>query len=133
MKTITVLIEKSPEGGYWARTAEGLNGDTILNGTGDSVDAAKKDLELAYKEAKEDAKEGDKTFEDVEFVYKYDLQSFLDYFKVFNASELARMAGINPSLMRQYKIGVKKAGDSVYRRLSDCMEKIKKDLQAARF
>lgn len=133
MRTVTVIIEKSEDGSYWARTADEINGDTMLNGCGSTAQEAKKDIEDAYEEAKEDAAESGKTFEDVKFEYKYDLQSFFDYFKVFNVNEVARMAGINPSLMRQYKGGFKKAGEQTYDRLSSCMNKISKDLQAACF
>lgn len=133
MRTVTVVIEKGQDGKYWARTAQELNGDTMLNGYGDTAQEAKNDIETAYKDAREDAQESGRTFEDVKFEYKYDLQSFFDYFSVFNVNEVARLAGINPSLMRQYRAGFKKAGEQTYSRLSACVDKIKKELQAACF
>lgn len=133
MRTVTVVIDKGEDGTYWARTEEELNGDTMLNGYGETAQAAKDDIEEAYREAKEDARENGKDFEEVKFEYKYDLQSFFDYFKVFNVNEVARLAGINPSLMRQYKGGFKKAGEQTYNRLSACVDNIRKELQAARF
>lgn len=42
---------------------------------------------------------------DISFEYKYDLASFLNYFKFINMTQLAKMAGVNASLMRQYKQG----------------------------
>lgn len=39
----------------------------------------------------------------VEFEYKYDIASFFDNFKFISVSTFAKYAGINPSLMRQYK------------------------------
>jgi len=48
-------------------------------------------------------------------------------------SDIAKRAGINPSLMRQYTSGVKTAGEKTYERLSSCIEQIKKDLNAASF
>lgn len=128
-----VLIEKGSDGNYWARTEDELNGDTMLNGCGSTAQAAKADIEEAYREAREDARENGGHFEDVEFEYKYDLQSFFDYFKIFNVNEIARLAGVNPSLMRQYRGGFKKAGEQTYSRLSACVDNIKKELQAARF
>lgn len=133
MRKVTVVIDKGEDGKYWARTEEELNGDTMLNGYGDTAQDAKNDIEEAYKEAKEDAIDNGRNFEDVKFEYKYDLQSFFDYFKVFNVNEVARLAGINPSLMRQYKGGFKKAGEQTYSRLSACVDNIRKELQAARF
>ena len=60
------------------------------------------DLLECYEEAKADAKESGKVFEQVRFSFKYDLVSFFDYFSFLNVSEIAKKAGINPSLMRQY-------------------------------
>lgn len=133
MRTITVVINKAEDGKYWARTEEEINGDTMLNGYGDTVKEAKADLEEAYREAKEDAASEGKPFENVTFEYKYDLQSFFDYFRVFNVNEIARLAGINPSLMRQYRGGFKKVGEQTYTRLSTCIGNINKELQVAHF
>ena len=69
----------------------------------------------------------------VEFVYKYDLQSFFNYFSFLNVTEIAKRAGINPSLMRQYNSGIKNAGEKTYERLAACMDGIKEELQAASF
>lgn len=94
---------------------------------------AKKDLADCLAMAKEDASENGEDFPEVEFEYKYDLQSFFNYFTFLNVSEIAKRAGINPSLMRQYSSGIKKAGEKTYERLSLCMDGIKKDLSVATF
>ena len=39
------------------------------------------------------------------WMYKYDMPSFLNYYDFLNMTKLANLAGINPSLMRQYKRG----------------------------
>ena len=69
----------------------------------------------------------------VEFTYQYDLKSFFSYFSFFNVNEIARRAGINPSLMRQYVSGAKNAGEKTYSRLAACLTKITKELQVAQF
>ena len=78
---------------------------------GDTVEQAKQDLIDCYQEAKEDLEEQGKTMPVVEFVYKYDLQSFFNYFSFLNVTEIAKRAGINPSLMRQYSSGIKHAAN----------------------
>ena len=60
-------------------------------------------------------------------------QSFFEYFSVFNVTEVARRAGINPTLMRQYTSGVKKAGEKTYAKLSACINDIRKDIITASF
>ena len=126
MTKAIVTVEKGADGNYWCSTEIGAGG---FNGCGSPVDAAKKDLAGCPAEAREagDMK-GDLTLE-----YKYDLQSFFNYFAYFNVNEVARRAGINPSLLRQYSSGCKKAGEKTYERLSECFSNIKKDLQAASF
>lgn len=85
------------------------------------------------EEAKADYEESGNVAEPIEFLYQYDLQSFFDYFSFLNVSEIAKLAGINPSLMRQYSRGIKKAGEKTYNRISMCLDNIIKDLQAASF
>ena len=84
-------------------------------------------------EAKRDFEAEGKTFPEVEFTYKYDLQSFFNYFSFLNVSDIAKRAGVNPSLMRQYTSGVKNAGERTYQRLSACVQSITRELEAATF
>ncbi|MBO5058048.1 MAG: helix-turn-helix transcriptional regulator [Prevotella sp.] len=126
MKKAVVTVEKGPDGFFWCRFTLGKGGFT---GCGETVDAAKADLAACMDEARE---EGDLQG-DVELEYKYDLQSFFNYFNYFNINEVARRAGISPSLLRQYTSGCKNAGEKTYKRLSECFHSIKSDLQAASF
>ena len=132
MRTVVVIVEKVSDGSFWCRSGE-INGNTVINGCGDTVEEAKADLLECYEEAKADAKESGKVFEQVRFSFKYDLVSFFDYFSFLNVSEIAKKAGINPSLMRQYTSREKKAGDKTYARLGACIENIKKEFCAASF
>lgn len=132
MEKILVTIAQASDGSYWCHAEQGVYGGG-LNGWGMSVSEAKEDLEVCLAESRADYEEhGGKPY-DVEFRYQYDLKSFFEYFSFLNASDIARRAGINPSLMRQYTSGVKNAGEKTYARLSECMEKIKNELQASTF
>ena len=126
MAKAIVTVEKSSDGNFWCRTEIGNGG---YNGCGATVEEAKADLLDCLEEAREagDVSDG------ITLEYKYDLQSFFNYFNYFNMNEVARRAGINPSLLRQYSSGCKKAGEKTYERLSACFNSIKKDLQAASF
>ena len=124
-RKILVTVEQASDGSYWCHTEDEIN----FNSVGSSVEEAKQDLIDCYEEARE--------FEDnlpeVDFIYKYDIQSFFNYFSYLNATDIARRSGINPSLMRQYTSGVKKAGEKTYLRLSACIDKIKEDFRAVSF
>lgn len=132
MKKITVIVEKGEDGKFWCRTQNEIC-NTMLSSVGDNVEEAKQDLLECYEEAKADAIECGESFKDVDFEYKYDLQSFFNYFSFLNINEIARRSGINPSLMRQYNGGFKNAGEKTYLRLAKCIDNIKCELQAACF
>ena len=106
MKKIKVIVEQAKDGSFWCHTEDGI-GKVGLNSCGETVAAAKQDLMDCLALAKVDAKENGEVFPDVEFEYKYDLQSFFNYFSFLNVSEIAKRAGVNPSLMRQYSKGIK--------------------------
>lgn len=127
-RKVLVTVEQASDGSYWCHTEDAIN-KGHFNSVGRTVEVSKQDLLDCYEEARE--------FEDdlpeVDFIYKYDIQSFFNYFSYLNASDIARRAGINPSLMRQYISGVKKAGEKNYQRLSACVGKIKEDFRAISF
>ena len=87
----------------------------------------------AYAEIREDMAAEGKEVPELEFVYKYDMQSFFDCFPFLNVSKVAELAGINPSLMRQYTSGVANAGQKQYDRISAAVRKIAGELSEATF
>ena len=70
---------------------------------------------------------------ELEFTYKYDMQSFFNYFSFLNVTKVAELAGINASLMRQYTSGVTAAGQKQYDKIRVAVERISKELSAATF
>ena len=130
--TVTVTIAQAADGTFWCHTEQDVYGGG-LNGAGKTVKQAKDDLMLCLEEAKADYAENGGVPYPVEFRYLYDLQSFFEYFSFLNVTEIAKRAGINPSLMRQYTRGIKNAGEKTYSRLAECMRKITEELSAASF
>ena len=102
----TALIERGKDGTFGIFTPD-IN-STII-GEGNTVEEAKVDFENSVKEIfqffKEDGKELPEELKDIEFVYKYDIASMFNYYDWINVSKFARKAGLNPSLMRQYRMG----------------------------
>ena len=78
-------------------------------GNGSTVAEAKADFENSVREFievfEETGKPDPDDLKNTTFVYKYDMPSFLSYYKILNMTQFAKYAGINPSLMRQYKHG----------------------------
>lgn len=129
---VLVTIERAKDGSYWCTTEDAILGG-YLTATGHTVQEAKDDLSVCLEEARSDFEADGKKFPEVSFTYKYDLQSFFNYFSFLNVSEIAKRAGVNPSLMRQYTSGVKSAGERTYERLSACIKKVSQELEEATF
>ena len=70
--------------------------------------------------------------ESIDIEYRYDLQSFFNYFDFFNASKLAKSIGINESQMRQYKNGLAFPNENTTKKILDKVHSIGKELFAAR-
>ncbi len=129
---VTVIIEKAKDGYYSCYVEDDLPGFG-LSGFGESAEAAKEDMMKTYQEMKEIQSEEGKVVPELEFTYKYDMQSFFDYFSFLNVSKVAELAGINPSLMRQYTSGVANAGQKQYDKIRVAIGKISKELSVATF
>ncbi len=121
-KTISVYV---PE-------FEGFN----LNGQGQSVEEAKQALLSAvedYKTMFEGRGESiPECLVNPEFEYKYDIASFFECFKFLSVSSFARYAGINPSLMRQYKQRITFASETQKAKIEQAIHKAGADMMSVR-
>ena len=131
---ILAIIEKGTDGLYSI-----YSDDMLLNhglgGYGASVDEAKADFMESIKEAKgmitEQSIPLPNEMEYIDLTFKYDLQSFFNYFDWINVSQFAKKAGINESKMRQYKNGLAFAGESTTKKILDTIKNIGAELQSA--
>ncbi|MDO4161166.1 MAG: pilus assembly protein HicB [Prevotellaceae bacterium] len=131
-KKILVTIECAEDGTYACYSEEPIGTYALVCGDGKTVEEAKKDFINAVNECAELCHE-DETYRNLCFNYKYDIRSFFNYFGFINVSEIAKIAGINPSLMRQYTSGIKKPGERTYKKMSECFDKIKQEFESASF
>jgi len=132
MKT-TALIEKGKDGTFGIFTPD-IN-STII-GEGNTVAEAKADFENSVREImqfyKEDGKELPEELKNIEFEYKFDISSLFNYYDWINTSKFAMNAGINSSLMRQYKTGKVYISDTQTRRIEDTLHRLGKELTAVK-
>lgn len=109
---------------------EGFN----LNGQGKTVEEAKESLKQAVEDYKEmfiaQGKEIPSSLTDLEFEYKYDIASFFECFKFISVSTFAKYAGINPSLMRQYKQRIAFASEAQKSKIEEAIHKAGSELLA---
>jgi predicted RNase H-like HicB family nuclease len=133
---VTAIIEKSKDGFYSVYVDDELPG-LGLNGQGLSVSEAKGEMLAALDEYKDMLKErGEELPEcisNLEFEYKYDMQSFFDYFDWINVTKLAEKAGVNDSLLRQYKNGLAFASEKQCAKIQDCLHLLGNELSTVRF
>ena len=66
-----------------------------------------------------------------EFKYKYDLTSLFEAFNYLKISSIARVAGVNGSLLRQYVTGAKQASPAQAKRIETAIHKIGNELLRA--
>ena len=131
MKVI-VVIEKAKDG-FFSCYMEKETFDFALFGHGKTAAEAKSDLLLAYEEMKAMKVETKEQIPDLVFDFKYDMQSFFDYFDFINVTKLAESMGINPSLLRQYSTGATKASQKQYEKLERKVHSIGQELSTAIF
>ncbi|MGN6541715.1 MAG: helix-turn-helix domain-containing protein [Ginsengibacter sp.] len=122
--TMTILKEDT---GY---SATGKVNDTFLATQGDTFDELKDMILDAVNLALEDL--GFKyTIDEIHF--KYDLESFFDFYKVINAKALSERIGMSQSLLAQYTNGIKKPSPSQTKRILKGVQQIGRELTDVRF
>jgi predicted RNase H-like HicB family nuclease len=131
---ILAVIEKGKDGLYSVYTdAEIAN--HCFGGFGESAEIAKDDFKGSIEEAKQAIMEETGTippeFNDLRIEFKYDLESFFNYFDWINVSKFATAAGINESKMRQYKSGIAFASEKTKNKILKTIKKLSAELSAA--
>ena len=130
MKTIA-LIEKGKDGTFGIFTPELKS--TII-GEGKTVAEAKSDFNNSVKEVslyfEESGKDIPEELQNIEFEYKYDLASLFNYYSFINVSKFAKVAGINASLMRQYKSGNQCISENQVMKIENALHKIANEIAA---
>lgn len=130
MKTIA-LIEKGNDGSFGIFTP---NLQHTIIGEGNTVAEAKTDFENSTKEMlasyTEPGKEIPTELKKLQFEYKYDLASLFNQYDFINVSKFAHMAGINASLMRQYKSGNQYISENQLSKIEEVIHKIAREMAA---
>lgn len=108
MKKIIAIIERGDDGGFSIYT-EDIKG---LVGTGMTEDEARQDfIEVRDGQAEfYEEKHGEvPEWANLDIDFRYSLAAFFIAFPYINATQFAKSIGINPSLMRKYKMGLASA------------------------
>ena len=127
----TALIEKGKDGTYGIFTPD-IN-STII-GEGNTVEESKADFENSVHEIlqfyRQDGKPLPEELKDIQFIYKYDIASVFDYYNWINVSRFAKKAGINPSLLRQYRTGKTYISENQISKIENALHSLGSELAA---
>ncbi|MEI6141735.1 MAG: hypothetical protein WCP85_20860 [Mariniphaga sp.] len=125
------MIEKGKDGTFGIFTPDLKN--TII-GEGKTVAEAKNDFDNSVKEVslyfEESGKDLPEELQNIEFEYKYDLASLFNYYSFINVTKFAKVAGINASLMRQYKSGNQYISENQVMKIENALHKIANEIAA---
>lgn len=132
MEKIKAIIERAEDGGFGIYSKE-IPG---LVGYGLHEDEAREDFACVMEEQIEYQKKTTGTVPDwaenpVE--YHYDLSAFFQAFPFINATQFAREIGINPSLMRKYKMGLASASEKQKKLIEEHLKAMIEKLQRVEF
>lgn len=132
--TVEVFVEKHSDGTYWGTTQ---NFEGVVSSFGSNMEELKKNLEEAFADNIELAKELEEDYandyDNVEFIYKMDLSSFFALIPELKVSSIAKKAGMNESLLRQYKNGITTASQEQAQRIQNAVHQLGQELLAVQF
>jgi predicted RNase H-like HicB family nuclease len=126
-KKIEITIERGKD--LFDAYAESVEG---VWGSGETVAEAKESLEKTIKLLKEyNSPENIPSIlkGDYELIYKFDAQSFLNYYKgIFTNAALERLTGINQKQIQHYATGLKKPKPAQMQKIQNALHQLGNEL-----
>ncbi|MBR5403314.1 MAG: helix-turn-helix transcriptional regulator [Bacteroidales bacterium] len=133
MRKVTAVIET----GLDRRIEIYVGDDTYpygILGEGHTIAEAKEDFMIGYQEMKEYVLDSGKEFEEAEFVFRYDIPSFLQEFAyAFTLSGLERITGINQKQLGHYVSGYRKPSAKTIRKMEEGIHNFSEQLSRIHF
>ena len=130
MKKVIVILEKTSLEGYSAYLPDlpgCISTGDSLSGIKDSIQDA---VEFHIEGMKEEHLKIPEVFQvDYELSYKMDIASLFDWFSgVLTKSGISRLTGMNPSLISQYAMGIKKPSSRQTRKIENALHRLGQEL-----
>lgn len=121
MRTVKIdLIIERQESELWGRVSYN---DNLIAETADSV----AELETKIKKLLEDFE--DVNPETVEFTHSYDIYALFEHFDFLKISNIAKHAGMNPALLRQYVSGAKNPSKDQAKRIEETLHRLADEIK----
>lgn len=116
---VQVIIERSAEGNYSAYIADNTLPFGII-GEGKTARETREDFMDGYEDMREYYKEIGKPFPEVEFEFKFDMSSFLQYYAyAFTLAGVERITGVNQGQLSHYINGTRKPSERTIKKIEE--------------
>ncbi|MDL2221390.1 helix-turn-helix transcriptional regulator [Parabacteroides sp. OttesenSCG-928-N08] len=131
---INVILERGIDGSYDATLEYHKNVPFGLLGQGKTVAETINDFTNSANEMKAFYAEEGKEFPNLEFVYKYDVPSFLQYYAyAFTLAGLERITGVNQKQLGHYINGVRKPSKKTVKQIEERILEFGREIASVRF
>jgi predicted RNase H-like HicB family nuclease len=131
---VNVIIERGIDGTYDANMEYIKNIPFGLLGQGKTVSEAMADLYNSYNEMRAFYDEEGKECPVLEFEFKYDIPSFLQYYaNAFTLAGLERITGVNQKQLGHYINGVRKPSEKTIRKIEDRIHAFGEEISSVSF
>lgn len=133
MRKVTAIIETGPDHRFSIYSDSDDYPYGIL-GEGGTIAEAKEDFLAGYEEMKEYIHDSGEEFVDAEFVFRYDIPSFLQEFAfAFTLAGLERITGINQKQLGHYVSGYRKPSAKTIRKMEEGIHNFSEQLSMIHF
>ena len=130
---VDVIIERGSEGSYSAymdteKVRFGLIGD------GSTVKETMDDFMNSYQEMKTYYQDAGKVFIELDFVFKYDVSSFLQYYSgILSLAGLEKVTGVNKGQLSHYVTGRRRPNNKTVEKIEKKLHVFAKELSQVHF
>lgn len=135
MKKVKAFIERGNDGTYGVYVD--LENNTLnygIHGDGKTAKEAMDDFKASYAEMKAFYKESEKAFVEAEFIYQYDIASFLSYYgNILSLAGLERLTGVNQRQLSHYATGHRKPGKKTAEKIEKKLHQFADDIHQVSF
>lgn len=132
-RKVTAVIERAGDGTY-SIYMDADDMDYLVTGTGKTVEEAIAMFKGGYDDMSKYYTAEGKSFEEIEFEYKYDMASFLAYYsKILSLAGMSRLTGINQQQLSHYLTGRRNPSAKTIEKMQAAIQRFGKDLSTVHF
>ena len=133
MRQVKAVIERASDGNF-SIYMDADDMSYLVTGTGTTVEEARKVFNDGYEDMKQYYAEEGKEFEEAEFIFQYDIASFLQYYAfAFSLAGLERITGINQKPLGHYISGYRNPSPKTKQKIEESIRKFSEELSAVSF